>query len=95
VYIPLNNGSTQRISVNTGLNPWRNQFIPGPLQWSLDGSLFKVVTLTESVRLRINADWFNVLNHPGNANSIGGGILSTNISGNSARLLQLSMRLTW
>jgi hypothetical protein len=45
---------------------------PRVLQWGQDASLFKVIAINEHTRLRINADFFNVFNHPGNPNSVGG-----------------------
>jgi hypothetical protein len=46
--------------------------------------------------IRFNADFFNVLNHPRNLNNIGGdGVLSVSNSGQGARELQLTLRLTW
>jgi hypothetical protein len=73
-----------------------NQWKPGVLQWGQDASLFKVIAIKESVRLRINADVFNVFNHPGNPNSIGAdGMETTRSSGNSPRTLQLSLRLSF
>jgi hypothetical protein len=44
----------------------------------------------------LNADFFNVLNHPGNPNTVGStGILSTRNSGQGSRTLQLTLRLNW
>ncbi len=95
-WIKLNNNSVQRVTFDTGLNPWRNQYMPSVRQWNMDASMFKMVPLTERVNLRINADWFNVLNHPGNPNTVGAdGFLSTRASGNGPRTLQLTLRLTW
>jgi hypothetical protein len=95
-WIPLNNGTVQRVTYDNGLNPWRNQSLPSVLQWGLDASLFKVVPVTERLVLRFNADFFNVLNHPGNPNTVGGdGFLNTRSSGQSPRVLQLTLRLTW
>ena len=55
-----------------------------------------MIAIKESVRLRINADVFNVFNHPGNPNSVGSdGMESTRSSGNSPRTLQLSLRLSF
>jgi len=65
VFVKLKDGSLQRTSLDTGLHPWRNQFIPGPAIWSLDASLFKNTRITERFVLRFNADFFNVLNMPG------------------------------
>jgi len=65
-------------------------------QWGLNASLFKSVALTEKLRLRFNADFFNVLNHPGNPSSVGGdGILNVRTSGTGARQTQLTLRLVW
>lgn len=96
VWVPLSDGTVQRTAFNDGLHPWRQQYLPGIRQWGVDASLFKTIPITESVRLRLNADFFNVFNSPGNPNAIGGdGILSTLNSGNAARELQLTLRLTW
>lgn len=96
VWIPLKNNTVQRTTYASGYNPWQNQYAPGILQWGLDASLFKVVSITERLRLRFNADFFNVLNHPGNQNNIGSnGVLNTQPSGQAPRTLQLSLRLSW
>jgi hypothetical protein len=96
LWLPLKNGTVQRIAYNDNLNPWRNQYAPSVLQWGLDASLFKAIPFGERYNLRFNADFFNVLNHPGNPNSIGSnGVLSTQSSGQAARQLQLTLRLTW
>jgi len=96
VWVPLKDGTVQRLAYNDNLHPWRNQFAPGVRQWSLDASLFKSVPFKERYSIRFNADFFNVLNHPGNPNNIGGdGVLNTTSSGQSARELQLTLRLSW
>lgn len=96
VWIPLQNGTVQRVTYNSGHHPWQNQFFPGVRQWSLDASLFKTIPIGETFAVRFNADFFNVLNAPGNPNSIGGdGFLNTRSSGNSPRTLQLTLRLNW
>jgi hypothetical protein len=95
LWIPLNTGVVQRTSW-TGLAPLRQQYVPSIRQWGLDASMFKTIPINERFRVRINVDFFNVLNHPGNPNSVGStGMLSTRNSGNSARTLQLTARLTW
>jgi len=96
VWVPLKSGTVQRLTYNDGLHPWRNQYLPGVRQWSVDASLFKNIPIHESVNLRFAADFFNVLNRPNNPNTIGGdGFLNTQSSGIAARLLQLSLRLDW
>jgi hypothetical protein len=78
------------------LNPLRNQFIAGPWAWTVNSSLFKVVSLTEHLKLRLNMDFFNVFNHPGtplpNSDT---GIISLQNSANAPRQLQWTARLTW
>ncbi|MCL4402001.1 MAG: carboxypeptidase-like regulatory domain-containing protein [Acidobacteria bacterium] len=96
VYIPMKNGKQQRIAYDTGLNPWRNQYIPGPWAWTVNSSLFKVIPLNERLKLRINMDFFNVLNMPGtpmpNATT---GIISLQNSNNGPRQLQWTARVSW
>jgi hypothetical protein len=95
VWVPLSNGTMQRTTWS-GLAPLRQQYVAGIWQWGLDASLVKNIAIHERIRFRLQCDFFNVLNHPGNPNSIGGtGILSTQSSGNSPRTLQLSGRLNW
>jgi hypothetical protein len=94
--VPLNNGSTQRVNIDTNLHPWRNQAIPGPWTNGLDASLFKNTRINERFILRFNADFFNVLNNPGlNQPDSTSGIVSLQNSANSPRQLQLTLRLTW
>jgi hypothetical protein len=95
-FVPLNNGTLQRTTFNDNLHPWRQQYLPSSRQWGLDSSVFKIIPITESVRLRFNADFFNVLNHPGNPSLVAStGILSTRNSGMNPRVIQLTLRLTW
>ena len=95
VWVPLSNGTVQRLTYNNNLHPWRQQYFSSARNWSLDSSLFKNVTLKDRLSLRVGADFFNVLNHPGNPSGISGGILQIRNSGNSARTLQFNARLTW
>jgi hypothetical protein len=96
VVVPLKNGTPQRIAYDNGLNPYRNQYIPGPWAWTVNSSLFKIVAINERVKLRLNMDAFNVFNMPGNqlpdANT---GILSLRNSNNAPRQLQWTLRLSF
>jgi hypothetical protein len=66
------------------------------LQWNVDASLMKSFAITEDVKLRFGADFFNVFNHPNNPNTVGGdGFLNCRASGTNPRVLQLSLRLDW
>lgn len=96
VWVPMKNGTLQRTSYAPGIHPLQNQFVLGPMIWSMDASLFKSVKLTEQAFLRINADFFNVFNMPGmNMPGGGDGLLINRNSVNSPRLLQLTLRLSW
>jgi hypothetical protein len=96
VWIPLNNGTVQRLGYNDNLHPWRNQVMTGVNQWGVDASLYKNITFRERVNFRIGADFFNVFNIAGNPNSIGGdGFLNAQNSGNAARVLQFNGRISW
>ena len=67
----------------------------GPGAFGLDASLFKAIAIREAVFLRFNADFFNVLNHPGLSQPGSNGILSVQNSQNAPRVLQFTLRLTW
>ena len=96
VWVPLKDGTTVRTTFNDNLHPWRQQYFPSVRTWGLDASLFKTISIRERFNIRFNADFFNVLNHPGNPTSVAStGILSTRNSGMSARELQLTLRLSW
>jgi hypothetical protein len=96
VWIPLSNGTVQRVVYNDNLHPWRNQYRDGPWQWFQDVSAFKFWNLTERVTLRFNLDFFNMFNHPNNPTAVADtGILSTRNSGSPARVTQLGLRLSW
>lgn len=96
VWLPLKNGTTQRVTYNPNLNPWRNQYLPSARLWVVDASLFKNIPIYERISLRFSADFFNVFNMPGNPSGVAGtGVLSTRNSGQAARILQLGLRLSW
>jgi hypothetical protein len=95
VWVPLKDGSVVRTGMNTNMHWWANQYQAAPWAFNLSASLFKAFSLTERVKLRLNADFFQVLNNPGLTTPGGGGILSTQNSSNSPRNLQLTLRLTW
>jgi len=95
-FVRLNSGSVQRVALNTNLHPWRNQLLAGPVRYGLDASLFKTLRISETLAVRFNADFFNVLNMPGlEAPNSSSGILSLQSSLNEGRQLQLTLRLTW
>ena len=99
VYMKLKDGATQRVTVDTGLHPWRNQSRLGPLNWTMDGSLLKFFPIRERMRLRVNVDMFNVFNTQGLNTPTSEGIVSLENSfagfGFRPRQVQLTMRLEW
>jgi hypothetical protein len=96
VFVPMKNGTQQRIAYDTGLHPRRNQYVPGPWGWQITSSLFKVIPINDRVSLRLNMDFFNVLNRPGTPMpDAATGILSLRNSNNAARQLQWTLRLSW
>jgi len=97
VWVPLKNGTLQRVSLDTGLNPWRNQYALGLYNWYQNASLFKVIPVNESIFFRLNIDFFNVFNIPGipKTPSATTGLIDAQYSGNGARALQFGLRLTW
>ncbi len=95
-WVTLKNGTVQRTTFDNGLMPWRQQYMPGVRSWMLDSGLVKNIPFKERYNLRFQADFFNVLNHPGNPTSVGSdGVLNTYTSGQAARELQLSLRFSF
>ncbi len=73
-----------------------------PGNWNEDLSVFKYFEITERVRLRFTADFFNVFNHPedylpgvGNDLNLTTGLLDLSRQVNDPRILQFSLRLEW
>lgn len=99
VYIKLSNGNTQRVTADSGLHPWRNQYRLGPFNWNQDVSLVKYFPITERVRFRANVDLFNAFNLQGLNTPGGNGIVTLQNSyggfGFRPRQLQLTARLEW
>jgi hypothetical protein len=94
--IPLDNG--QVVETNYApLHPYRNQYIASTNSWNCDASIFKSFSITERARLRVQADFFNVFNTPGNnpVPADNTGFQSTWQSYQDARTLQLSARFSW
>lgn len=96
VYVKLKDGTQQLVSYDTGLNPLRNQAVKGPWISSANASLYKTIPITERVNVRLNLDAFNVFNHPGlTMPNSGTGLIDLRFSGQGARVLQYSLRLSW
>lgn len=83
-------------STGSPLNPWNNQPILSSSLWNCDASIFKSFSIKERAKLRVQFDFFNVFNVPGNEFAAGGdGIAGTWFNKNDARVMQISARLSW
>ena len=99
VYFKLNNGTTQRVTADSGLHPWRNQYRLGPFNWNQDISLGKFFAIHERFRIGANVDLFNAFNTQGLNTPGSNGIVTLQNSyggfGIRPRQLQLRARLEW
>ena len=79
------------------MHPWINQPVLSTNTWTVDASITKNFALRERLNLRLQADFFNAFNVPGNsfAPMDGTGIATNQYSQNSPRVMQLSARFTW
>lgn len=96
VNVTLKDG-TQMPADKSDLNPYINNYINGTWQSNTDASIFKTFTFKESMRLKFQADFFNVFNQPGTdfTPQDSTGTVLKNYSTNSPRTMQLSARFTW
>ncbi|HEX4031621.1 MAG TPA: carboxypeptidase-like regulatory domain-containing protein [Terracidiphilus sp.] len=100
----LNGGTPATVAYSpgtTGSYPFSKTFLNGPINYTVDLSIFKVFPITETVNLRFNMDAFNALNVQGynNPNILDGteaiapGGVSN--SANTPRQVQFTARLTF
>jgi len=84
-----------------GNNPYSKTCLNGPINYSADLSLFKVLPITGRVNLRVNVDAFNAFNIQGNGNPDTTAGVQQVVPGSGAssywtpRQLQFTMRLTF
>jgi hypothetical protein len=99
VNITLLNGSTVTTAYSPGpigSNPFSQTILNGPINWTIDLSLFKVFPITEKTDLRFNIDAFNALNMQGYLNpNATDGTESLLSSANTPRQVQFTLRLTF
>ena len=92
----LANGTVRLTSITDTVNPNARAFIVGPRAWNTDASVFKNFSLTERIKLRFTADFFNVFNHPNDVNPNGTtGLQDLSTQTNEPRIIQFSARLQW
>ena len=77
--------------------PWNaKNFFRGPGAWNVDFSVFKHFDITETVKARVTADFFNMFNHPLDASPNNQtGLQDLSIQTNEPRIIQLSLRFSW
>lgn len=99
VQVTLLNGNTATVAYSPGpqaANPFSHTYLNGPINWTIDLSLFKVFPITETTNLRFNFDAFNALNMQGYNNPSGtDGTESLLSSANTPRQVQFTLRLTF
>ena len=71
VQVPLKNGTSVLTGYNpgpVGANPFSQTVLLGPYNYTADISIYKVFSLSERFKLRLNVDAFNALNIQGRVN---------------------------
>jgi hypothetical protein len=99
VNVPLKNGSTVSVAYSpgpAGANPFSQTILQGPFNYNADISLYKVFSLTEAVKLRVNVDAFNAFNIQGRVNpNTTDGIESLQTSYWTPRQIQFTARISF
>jgi hypothetical protein len=92
----LANGTARLTSISDTVSPNARAFFLGPRAWNADVSLFKNFSLTERMRLRFTADFFNVFNHPNDVSpNATTGLQDLSQQTNDPRIVQFSARIQW
>ncbi len=92
----LANGSVRNTSITDMLNWNARNFYRGPGFWNEDLSLFKNFQITERVKTRFTADFFNFFNHPNDVTpNQTTGLQDLSVQANDPRIIQLSLRVEW
>jgi hypothetical protein len=99
VTVTLKNGSQVQTGYSpgpAGANPFSQTSLMGPYNYNADISLYKVFSLTERVKLRVNIDAFNAFNIQGRVNpNATDGIESLQTSYWTPRQVQFSARVSF
>ncbi|HWR50929.1 MAG TPA: carboxypeptidase-like regulatory domain-containing protein [Bryobacteraceae bacterium] len=95
IKVKLKDGTTRETGFGA-LHPWINQPLASTRIWTTDAGLFKAFSIREGMKLRVQVDFLNLFNTPGNEYSTGSdGLALTNYSKNAPRMTQLSARFSW
>jgi hypothetical protein len=94
--LPLSADRTYPVGITDLYNPLPRNFFQGTGAWAFDLSIFKHFQITEDVRLRFTADFFNLFNHPNDPEeNWETGLVNLGMQVNEPRTIQLSLRLNW
>lgn len=100
----INSGKATNIVYDAGpvgAYPYSHTWLLGPWNWNADASIFKVFSITERVKLRVDMDAFNAFNVQGYTNPGTAGIeqvqpgVGQASSANTARQIQITARLNF
>lgn len=92
----LANGTVRLTTVNDMVNWNARNFFRGPGAWNTDVSIFKNFQITERIKTRFTADFFNALNHPNDYDPSGStGLQDLSGQNNDPRIVQFSLRVEW
>ena len=93
---PNDKGPSLSSISGSAANPFAHTILLGPFNYQADISLYKVFSLTERVRLRVNVDAFNAFNIQGRVNpSASDGVESLQTSYWTPRQIQFTARLSF
>jgi len=92
----LANGTVRMTPVGDLVNWNSRAFFRGPGAWNADVAFFKNFRITETVKARFSADFFNFFNHPndGSPNATTG-LQDLSTQPNQPRIIQFSLRVEW
>ena len=92
----LANGTSRLTSITDTVNSNARAFFLGPRAWNTDVSLFKTFSVSERLKVRFTADFFNAFNHPNDVNpNSTTGLQDLSQQTNEPRIVQFSARIQW
>jgi len=99
VNVTLKNGQAVSVAYSpgpAGANPFSQTIILGPSNFEADASVYKVFSISERVKVRMNVDAFNVFNIQGRVNpNTTSGVESLQTSYWTPRQIQISARFSF
>ena len=92
----LADGTVRSTLITDNVNWNARNFFRGPGSWNQDISVFKSFQLTERVKTRFTADFFNALNHANDGGvDAATGLQDLSTQANDPRIIQFSLRVEW